>query len=128
MQTETKSVSVIKAANEELKQVLFVAMLPDSTDLHGDYTSSEEVRKAKESFNKSQMNTNLFHLAMTDKFEVIESYLSPVDFVLGDKFVAKGTWLMNLQVHDDELWDLIKDGEINGISIGAMAQVEKLEN
>lgn len=128
MQTETKSVSVIKAANEELKQVLFVAMLPDSTDLHGDYTSSEEVRKAKESFNKSQMNTNLFHLAMTDKFEVIESYLAPVDFVLGDKFVAKGTWLMNLQVHDDELWGLIKDGEINGISIGAMAQVEKLEN
>ena len=127
MQNEIKSVPVIKAANEELKQVLFIAMLPDSTDLHGDFTSSEEVRKAKESFNKSQMNTNLFHLQMTDSFEVIESYLSPVDFVLGDKFVAKGTWLMNLQVHDDELWQLIKDGEINGISIGAMATVEKLE-
>lgn len=127
MTQEIKSVPVIKAADEELKQVLFIAMLPDSVDLHGDYTSAVEVRKAKESFNKSQMNANLYHEAMTDKFEVIESYLAPVDFVLGDKFVTKGTWLMNLQVHDDDLWELIKDGEINGISIGAVAQVEKLE-
>ena len=41
MQKETKSVPVVKAADEELKQVLFIAMLPDSTDLHEDYTSSE---------------------------------------------------------------------------------------
>jgi len=124
---ETKSVPIIKAADEELKQVLFIAMLPDSTDLHGDYTSSEEVRKAKESFNKSQMQANLFHDQMTDSFEVLESYLSPVDFVLGDKFVAKGTWLMNLQIHDDDLWELVKSGEINGISIGAVAEIEKVE-
>ena len=127
MQKETKSVPVIKAADEELKQVLFIAMLPDSTDLHGDYTSSEEVRKAKESFNRSQMNTNLYHEEMTDSFEVLESYLAPVDFVLGDKFVAKGTWLMSFQIHDDQLWELVKNGEINGISIGALASIEKVD-
>ena len=75
MTQEIKSVPVIKAADEELKQVLFIAMLPDSVDLHGDYTSAVEVRKAKESFNKSQMNANLYHEVMTDKFEVIEPYL-----------------------------------------------------
>lgn len=119
--------SVSKAVNEELKQVTYVAMLPDSVDLHGDYTSEEEVRKAKESFNRSNMQANLFHVAMTDKFSVIESYLAPVDFILGDNFVKKGTWLMTLQVHDDDVWALIKAGEINGISIGALASVETIE-
>ena len=118
---------VVKSANQELKQATFIAMLPDSVDLHGDFTSAEEVRKAMESFNKSAKRTNLFHLAMSDSFEVLESYLAPVDFMLNDEFVAKGTWLMTLQIKDDSLWSLIKSGEVNGISIGAMANVEIIE-
>jgi hypothetical protein len=125
--TNTK-VQVAKALNEELKQVTYVAMLPDSTDLHGDYTSAEEVRKAKESFNSSLQRANLFHMAMTDTFEVIESYIAPADMVLNSQAVTKGTWLMTLQVKDDNLWELIKSGQINGISIGAMAEVEELDD
>lgn len=115
---------ITKAVDEELKQVTYVAMIPDHTDLHGDYTSENEVRKAKESFNKSMMRANLFHLVMTDTFDVIESYLAPCDMVLNDQFVKKSTWLMTLQVHDDSLWQMIKDDEITGISIGALASVE----
>jgi hypothetical protein len=119
---------VTKAVDEELKQVTYVAMIPDHTDLHGDYTSENEVRKAKESFNKSMMRANLFHMVMTDTFDVIESYLAPCDMVLNDQFVKKSTWLMTLQVHDDTLWQMIKDDEITGISIGALASVEDAEN
>jgi hypothetical protein len=119
---------ITKAVDEELKQVTYVAMIPDHTDLHGDYTSENEVRKAKESFNKSMMRANLFHMVMTDTFDVIESYLAPCDMVLNDQFVKKSTWLMTLQVHDDTLWQMIKDDEITGISIGALASVEDAEN
>lgn len=119
---------ITKAVDEELKQVTYVAMIPDHTDLHGDYTSENEVRKAKESFNKSMMRANLFHLVMTDTFDVIESYLAPCDMVLNDQFVKKSTWLMTLQVHDDTLWQMIKDDEVTGISIGALASVEDAED
>lgn len=122
-----EKLQVTKSANQELKQATFIAMLPDSVDLHGDFTSAEEVRKAMQSFNKSAKRTNLFHMTMSDSFEVIESYLAPVDFILNDEFVAKGTWLMTLQIKDDSLWELIKSGEINGISIGALANVEIIE-
>jgi hypothetical protein len=122
-----KVCKVEKSTNDELKQVTYIAMLPDSVDLHGDFTSSDEVRKACQNFNRSSMRTNLFHVAMTKSFEVIESYIAPTDFVLDDKFVAKGTWLMSFQVHSDEVWKMIKSGDINGISIGAMALVEELE-
>ena len=121
-------IQVAKSLNEELMQVTYVAMLPNSTDLHGDFTSVEEVRKAKESFNKSAQNANLFHLAMTDTFSVIESYLAPTDMILNSILVEKGTWLMTLQVLDEGLWALIKSGEINGISIGALANAEKLND
>ena len=118
---------ICKGKNELLKQVTYVAMIPDSVDLQGDFTSADEVRKAMESFNRSHQTANLFHILKTDTFEVVESYLAPVDFNLSGKDVLKGTWLMTLQVKDDKVWQMIENGEINGISIGASAEITELE-
>jgi hypothetical protein len=118
---------VTKAVNEELQQATFIVMAPDEVDLHGDITSEDEVRKACHNFNKFCQKANLFHLVQTDTFEFVESYIAPTDFVLGDKFVKKGTWLCTVQCLNDGLWELIKSGDINGVSIGAMASVENLE-
>ena len=118
------SLQVAKSLDKELMQVTYISMNVGA-DLHGDFTSEEEVRKAKESFNKSLQNCYLFHCVPTTTFSVIESYLLPLDGVLNGHFVQKGTWLMTLQVHDEELWEQIVDGRINGISIGAMANVEE---
>lgn len=118
---------ITKAVDEELKQATFIVMVPDEPDLHGDVTSEAEVRKAMTNFNKYCMKANLFHLVETDSFEFCESYCCPTDFVLGEKFVKKGTWLATVQALDDSLWELIKTGEINGLSIGALASVESIE-
>jgi hypothetical protein len=119
---------ITKALDEELKQATFIVMVPDEVDLHGDVTTEAEVRKACHNFNKYSMKANLFHLVETDTFEFCESYCAPSDFVLGDKFVRKGTWLATIQSLDDSLWTLIKSGEINGLSIGALASVQDIEN
>lgn len=122
------NLSVFKSTNDELQQATFVVMVPDEVDLHGDITSEAEVAKACHSFNKHSRVANLFHLVETDSFSIIESYIAPVEFVLGDKFVKKGTWLCTVQCHDDYLWSLIKSGKICSVSIGAMAKVEKIDN
>lgn len=127
MDNKSKLVPVTKAVDEELKQATYIVMVPNETDLHGDITSEDDVRKACHSFNKYCRTANLFHLQQTDAFEFAESYIAPVDFVLGDKLVTKGTWLATVQALDDDLWALIKSGEINGLSIGAMASVEDIE-
>lgn len=115
--------------DNELRQVLFVAM-QEGVDATGDYTSLDEIRKAKESFNKQlaaqRKLANLWHIYPTDVFTPIESYIAPADMVIGDKAVKKGTWLVQLQINDDQTWELVKSGEINGISIGAVAKVENL--
>ena len=125
--SKQNNVPVIKALNEELMQVTYVAMLP-GVDLHLDEVDLETVRLAKESFNKSAMRPNLFHVTMTDSFEVIESFLMPCDAELNSQFVAKGTWLVTLQVYYDDVWQMIKNDEITGLSIGAMSNVETLQD
>ena len=124
--TTEGAMPVVKSIDQELMQVTYVAMQA-GVDAHGDLTTSDEVRKAKESFNKSLQRANLFHQQMTDTFSVIESYLAPCDMVLSEHFVAKGTWLMSLQVHSPEIWDGIKNGDFVGISIGAVAKVETIQ-
>jgi hypothetical protein len=125
----SENVSIIKSLNEELQQVLYVAM-QEGVDAHGDYVSEEDIRKAKENFNKQLMASrnlsNLFHIASTETFTVNESYIAPTDMSLNGHFVKKGTWLVNLEIHDENLWQLVKDGEVVGVSIGGMAQVHEV--
>lgn len=119
-----------KSTDNLLKQVTYVAMRANSTDSQGDFTSEEEVRKAKESFNKALKKknmANLMHLYKTDSFEVIESYCSLADMQIGDDKVYKGDWLVTLQLLDDKLMDGILKGEFVGLSIGARAKVEYLD-
>lgn len=122
-----EKVGIAKATNDELKQATFVVMVPDEVDLHGDITTEEEIRKACHNFNKYCMKANLFHLVETETFEFAESYIAPTDFILGDKFVKKGTWLCTIQCLNDDLWTMIKSGDVNGVSIGALASVEDIE-
>lgn len=123
-----ETVQVVKSVNEELKQATFIVLAPNEVDLHGDIISEEEVRKACYNFNKYSNQANLFHLTKTATFEFAESFIAPVDFVLGDTLVSKGTWLATVQVLNDDLWELVKTGEVNGLSIGALASTEKVED
>lgn len=124
---DKQTVQIVKSVNEELKQATFVVMAPNEVDLHGDIVSEEEVRKACYNFNKHSNQANLFHITKTATFEFAESYVAPVDFVLGDVLVQKGTWLATVQVLDDNLWNLVKSGEVNGLSVSALASTLKVE-
>lgn len=120
-------IPVAKALNEELMQATFIVMVPNEVDAHGDVTSEEEVRKACHNFNKHSMQANLFHMVQTETFEFAESYILPTDMILGEHMVTKGSWLCTIQCLDDELWALIKSGDICAVSIGALAHVEDIE-
>jgi hypothetical protein len=112
---------------DELKQAMFIVMEPDEVDLHGDITSAEEIRKACFNFNKYCQQPNLFHVSGTDAFDFAESYIAPVEMQIGEQTIKAGTWLATIQVYNDALWDAIKDGEISGLSIGALDVQETIE-
>lgn len=127
-ETELNSAPIVKALNEELRQATFLALAPNEVDLHGDIYDENEVRKACHSFNKFCNKANLMHLTETDGFSIIESFIAPTEMILNDTYIAKGSWLTVLQFHNDELWEGVKSGDFNGVSIGATATVEYLED
>ena len=124
--TNTKKVALLKSSDELLKQGVYVVLVPDEVDAHGDIYDKSTVNKACENFNKSNARANLFHMVNTDSFSVIESYIAPVDMQSQEEVVKAVTWLAKLQF-SDELFEGVLSGKYSGVSIGAMAITETIE-
>lgn len=124
------AVRIDKATNEMERKALFVVLAPDEVDAHGDTYSAKEIEKAMQSFNKHCMKANLFHLVETQEAEIIQSYTTPVDMYIGDKFISKGTWLQEWAFPETEtgeqLWQAVLNGDITGVSVGCVANVEEI--
>lgn len=120
-----------KATNEMERKALFVVLSPDEVDAHGDTYSAKEIEKGMQSFNRHCMKANLFHMVETQEAEIVQSYTTPVDMYIGEKFIKKGTWLQEWAFPETEvgekLWQAALSGEINSVSIGCTANVEGLE-
>ena len=127
MRPKKTNIPIIKQANEELKQATFLVLSPDEVDLHGAVYDANEVRKACHNFNTYCRKANLLHLFDTDTFSVVESYIAPVGMQMGDTIIKAGSWLSVLQFTDESIWAEVKDGGYSGVSIGAKADAEDLE-
>lgn len=130
-ETPVLPVEVTKALNDEKRMALFVVLEPDAVDLHGDTYTAEEVEKACNNFNTHCGTANLFHQVVTEEANIVQSYIAPSTFALDNGVeVKKGTWLQWWHFPETEtgelIWKGVKSGEINGVSIGAMATVEDL--
>lgn len=123
-------VKIDKATNEMERKALFVVLAPDEVDAHGDTYSAKEIEKAMQSFNKHCMKANLFHLVETQEAEIVQSYTTPVDMYIGEKFIKKGTWLQEFYFPETEvgeqLWQAVLNEEITGVSVGCTASVEEI--
>lgn len=131
---ESPQVEVIKALDTEERMALFVVLEPDVVDLHGDTYSAVEVEKACNNFNTYCNKANIFHAVETESAKIVQSYIAPSNFTLDDgREITKGSWLQWYHFPEgnetsDLLWEGVKSGEINGVSIGAKATVETLDD
>ena len=120
-----------KSTNEVERKALFVVLAPDEIDAHGDTYSAKEIEKGMQNFNKHCMKANLFHMVETQEAEIEQSYTTPVDMYIGEKFITKGTWVQEWHFPETEvgekLWKSVVSGEVNSVSIGCTANVEELE-
>jgi hypothetical protein len=131
-----EDLKIKKSYDEEKRIATFLVLEPQdddgmTSDLHLDWYVAETVEKACRSFNKMCMKANLFHRIPTTAYSFVESYITPVEFILGDKFIKKGAWLATIEVEESEVgnmvWEGIKSGKFNGLSIQAMGSVEYID-
>ena len=129
--------------NEEKKELLGVALIPDMPiyrrDEQGEYYivfSAESIRKIAIDFYK-KLNVNMadvehnhniengityFQSMIIDK----ENGICPVAF----KDLPNGTWIVGCKVENDKVWEAVKSGEVKGFSIDGYfhAEEEKQED
>lgn len=119
-----------KAVDNEQRTAMFVVLAPDEVDLHGHIYNEEEVEKACHSFSLHCNKANLFHRVETEHAKIVQNFINPSDFQLDDgRMIKKGSWLQVWYFPEtdmgEEIWKAVKDGTIDGVSIGATAKVEK---
>lgn len=128
-----KNKLITKSLNDEKRLALFIVLEPQyedemTTDLHSDWYSEETIADACFQFNKS-LNTrkgNLYHAVDTSGYIFIESYIAPTDMQVEEQSIRKGTWLQTIYAEADWIWDGIKNGTFNGLSVDCSGTVEDI--
>lgn len=123
MATQT---TVFKAADEEQRIVWAEVYAPNRPDSDGEYMDADGIRKMAYEFMKtmkldqidSQHNNELVPGAC-----VVESFIARKD----DPDFLEGAWVVGVYIHDDDMWEKVKKGEINGFSMEAMVSKEVKE-
>lgn len=126
------SARIIK--NDDADQRLFYAVVIEpmtkvtpSGDAHGDSMTSVEVEKSAHYY--MEMGSTVFksHQSKIDA-SVVESFISPISYTPdgSDEQIKKGSWVMVVKIHDDEMWEKVKSGEITAFSPGGYGNREDL--
>jgi len=114
-------VPIAKIAKQE-RYVLGVVMEPDAVDAHGEVADAADIRRAAHNFLVKGAQIGYQHQEKPGGLTLLESYLAPVEFKLGNRTVPKGTWLMAVRVNNDKVWQEVLDGKLTGFSIEGYAK------
>lgn len=109
--------------SEEEHIVAGIVYEPNAEDTQGDYTTEDEIRKAAYSFMEEAQRYKVNHKGKEVKANVLESYIAPQDLEMVGNKIKKGSWILISRVLDEEIWRLIKAGELQGLSMAGTATV-----
>lgn len=120
----------IAKVSDEKQLVTGVVLIPDQVDAHGDIMSADVIEEAAHNF-LAEYNTKttmgLMHKDMNPPIDLVESYIAPMEMVLGTQVVKQGSWVITARVNDKTIWQKVKDGKLTGFSIGGKAKVQPLK-
>lgn len=131
---KTKKSCINKSLDNERRLATFVVLEPqdisDVTDLHLDYYDEDTILDACIQFNKSLNNRkgSLYHMVETQGYSFIESYILPADIELNGQVIKKGSWLQTIYAEADWIWEGIKNGTFNGLSVECTGTVEDIDD
>ena len=91
-------------------------MEPSTIDSQGDCVSKTEIRKAAHNFMLSSQRICKEHSEPVE-VSVVESGIAPVDYEVNGQLVRAGSWVLCCKIHDPEIWQAVKDGDLTGLSI-----------
>lgn len=110
--------SWVKKADDELHLVWGEIYIPDIPDTQNEFMSREEIRKMAHKFLASGKTSHIdvqHDNIVRPECHVVESFIARKS----DPEFIEGSWVVALRVLDEETWERIKTGELNGFSMQA---------
>lgn len=129
---KNKKVIIKQLDDEEMVAIEQLYITVGDVDGVGDtYASPEVCREMVKSFNeaieKGNLKANYFHKVMTEDFTVLKAWVCEVDCIIGETEVKEGTPLVKVKFNNEKAWNLRKSGDLMGVSIGAIAEWEVVD-
>ncbi len=94
---------------------------PMVEDAHGNYMTEEEITKAAHWFAKNGDKVDLQHsFEGLDNVSVVETFVAKSDMEIEGEKIAKGTWVMTVEVPEGDIWKAVEKGEVTGFSMGGV--------
>lgn len=101
---------------------------PMVEDTDGNYMTEEEITKAAHWFAKNGNKVDLQHsFEPLDGAVVVESSVTKCDMELEGQMIKKGTWLMTVEIQDEDIFQAIEKGEITGFSMGGSGVYSEID-
>lgn len=92
---------------------------PMTEDTQGNYMTEAEIEKAAHWFAKNGNGVDLQHdFEPLEGACVVESSVAKADYEIDGEPVKKGTWLMTMEITNQDIFDSITKGDITGFSMG----------
>ncbi len=112
----SKRFAIVKSDDAKMV-VTGIVYEPDVVDGQGDYADADAIEKAAYDFMEDGWLSLMHERKLgNDEARLVESYVAPVAFKLGDTPVRKGTWIQSWKL-SKTLWDKVKGGEYTGFSL-----------
>jgi hypothetical protein len=108
------------------RQIAYSVVLEPCTaettiDTQGDYYDADDVELAAHGFMakvaKGVGGSGLMHLGDEVVGYPVESFIAPVDFVLGDDVVKAGSWVVGMHYPDAAVWADVVKGKYAAFSV-----------
>lgn len=89
-------------------------------DSDGDILSKKDIKTI---FMKYQRDTDTMHTNIkNDGVEVFANWISEIDTIINGKVAPAGSWLTTMKVTNPQLIQCIKEGKLNGFSLGSVSE------
>ena len=118
---------MLKSIDTDKRLFTAVVLRPNVPDSQGDIYDEDVVEKACHDFTEFCRQGNIQHLIQTELVVPVESWVAKSDMVLGEGTIKKGDWVMTSRIDNDEIWQMCKNGDFTGYSIGCKSLVENLD-
>lgn len=104
----------------------------DQQDSQRDVVRAEVIEEACHAylrkFNKGTTLTLMHDDSTEAPLELCECWIARNDILFDDTLIRKGTWLMTLYVAGDDEWELVKRGDLDGLSFGGTGRRRPIVN